>query len=150
MARHPVTPMGEADVVRHLSAQTALPLAALMRPHLGPEGHGRLADAGARGVTLDCTGEDDLAAVGELLWARRFALGSQGVEMALLVHFRDQGWIGPAVVAPVPTPVNQVAVVSGSASAVTARQIAWAEARGWPVIDLDAAALFGPAPAAPV
>lgn len=145
MSRHPVTPMDEADIARHLGRQTPLPLAALMRPDLGVEGFERLAAAGARGVAVDCAGEDDLAAVGRILWSRRFTLGSQGVESALIAHFRAMGWLGEAPPRPAPARVERIAVVSGSASAVTARQIAWAEAAGWPVIALDAPALFGPA-----
>ena len=145
MSRHPITPMDEADIVRHLGRQTELPLAALMRPDLSLEGFERLAQDGARGVAVDCAGEDDLAAVGRILWRRRFVLGSQGVESALIAHFRAEGWLPiEAPPRPLPSRVERIAVVAGSASAVTARQIAWAEAQGWPVIRLDTAALFGP------
>lgn len=144
MARHPVTPIDEADIVRHLGRQTALPLAALMRPELGRDGFERLVQEGARGVAVDCAGEDDLVAVGRILWRRRFVLGSQGVESALIAHFRAEGWLKGAPPRPQPARMERIAVVSGSASAVTARQIAWAEARGWPVIRLDTTALFGP------
>jgi uncharacterized protein YgbK (DUF1537 family) len=41
-------------------------------------------------------------------------------------------------------------VVSGSASIVTARQIAWAERKGWPIVRLDTPAIFGPGGAAAV
>ncbi len=144
MARHPVTPMDEADIVRHLARQTVMPLAALIRPDLGGAGFDRLAARGARGVAVDCAGEDDLAAVGRLLWGRRFVLGSQGVESALIAHFRAAGWLAAEPPRPAPSRAEQLVVVSGSASSVTARQIAWAEAQGWPVIRLDTVALFGP------
>ena len=144
MARHPVTPIDEADICRHLGRQTDLALAALMRPELGPEAFDRLAAQGSSGVAVDCAGEDDLAMAGHILWQRRFALGSQGVESALLAHWRSQGWLPDAPPRPLPAHVESIAIVSGSASAVTARQIAWAEAYGWPVIPLDTAALFGP------
>jgi uncharacterized protein YgbK (DUF1537 family) len=146
MARHPVTPMDEADIVRHLARQTDLPFAALMRPDLGQAGFDRLAAQGARGVAVDCAGEDDLAEVGRIMWSRRFALGSQGIESALIAHFRAAGWLAEAPPRPAPSRLEQVVVVAGSASIVTARQIAWAEAQGWPVIRLDTAALFGPIP----
>jgi hypothetical protein len=145
MARHPVTPMDESDVCRHLARQTDLPLAALHRTALTARGYAALVAAGARGVALDCAGEDDLAAAGALLWAAPgFVVGSQGIETALLAHWRARGWIGVAPEAQPPSLVSRVAVVSGSASITTARQIALAEAQGWPVIPLDAAALFGP------
>ena len=144
MARHPVTPMDEADICRHLGRQTELPLAPLMRPDLGPDGFERLAQQGPRGIAVDCAGQDDLAAVGRIIWSRRFALGSQGVESALVAYFRAQGWLAEESTRPAPWPVDRIAVVSGSASAITAMQVAWAEARGWPVIPLDTVALFGP------
>lgn len=145
MSRHPVTPMDEADIVRHLGRQTDLPLAALMRPDLSPDGFERLAREGARAVAVDCAGEDDLAAVGRILWGRRFVLGSQGAESALVAHFRAQGWLpSEAPILPLPSRVERMAAVAGSASVVTARQMAWAESRGWTVIRLDTRALFGP------
>ncbi len=144
MARHPLTPIKEADVCRHLAQQTDLPLAALMRPDLTVDRFEKLASDGSRGIAVDCAGTDDLVAVGRLLWGRRFVLGSQGVESALLSYFRAAGWLPEnASPVPTPTPVDQIAVVSGSASAVTARQIACAESKGWPVIRLDTSSLFG-------
>nr|WP_246849527.1 four-carbon acid sugar kinase family protein [Rubellimicrobium arenae] len=142
MSRHPVTPMDEADIVRHLGRQTGLPLAVLMRPDLGLAAFGRLA-RGVRGIAVDCAGADDLREVGRIVWSRRFVLGSQGIESALIAHFRAEGWLEDEPVRPAPLPVGQIAVVSGSASAVTARQIAWAEGQGWPVIRLETGALFG-------
>lgn len=144
MSRHPVTPMDEADVARHLARQTDLPLAALHRPDLSPESFGALERTGARGVALDCAGVDDLAACGRIVAGRRFALGSQGVEEALLSHWREAGVLPDAAPPPRPAPVDRIVAVSGSASAVTAAQIARAEARGWAVVPLDAPALFGP------
>ena len=144
MARHPVTPMDEADICRHLGRQTDLPLAPLIRPDLGQEGFERLAQQGLCGIAVDCAGQDDLAAVGRIIWSRRFALGSQGVESAIIAHFRAQGWLAEESARPAPWPVDRIAVVSGSASVVTAAQVAWAEDRGWPVIALDTVALFGP------
>ena len=145
MARHPVTPMDEADIARHLGGQTDLPLAPLMRTDLSPESFERLAQEGVRGVPVDCAGRDDLPAVGRILWGRRFVLGSQGIESALIAHCRTEGWLpAEAPSRPLPARVDRIAVVAGSASAVTARQIAWAEAQGWPVISLDTTALFSP------
>lgn len=142
MSHHPVTPIDEADICRHLARQTELPLTALMRPDLSSASFERLAAGGARGIAVDCAGEDDLAVVGQILSERRFVLGSQGVESALLAHWRARGWVPDAPSPPLPSRVEQIAVVSGSASAVTDRQVAWAEARGWPVIRLDGVTLF--------
>lgn len=143
MARHPVTPMDEADVRRHLARQTALPLhlADLLDLKAG-RGPARLAEARAAGgiLALDVIDEETLGAAGALLWAAGgFVLGSQGVEYALVAHWRAAGLL-PAPPAPAPlAPAGRVAVVSGSCSPTTADQIAAAEAAGFVVIDLDPA-----------
>jgi uncharacterized protein YgbK (DUF1537 family) len=144
MAVHPVTPMDEADVCRHLARQTALPLALVdlveLRAGGGPA---RLAEARAAGggiLAIDVVDEETLAAAGDLLWraAPAFVLGSQGVEYALVAAWRRAGLIPPAAPLPPLFPVERIAVVSGSCSPVTAAQIARAEeAAGFEVIDLD-------------
>jgi uncharacterized protein YgbK (DUF1537 family) len=143
MAVHPVTPMDEADVRRHLARQTALPLALVdlveLRAGRGPA---RLAEARAAGggiLAIDVVDEETLVAAGDLLWraAPGFVLGSQGVEYALVAAWRRAGLIPPAAPLPPLTPVERIAVVSGSCSPVTAAQIERAEAAGFEVIDLD-------------
>src|SRR5690606_1704962 len=80
---------------------------------------------------------------GRLIWENRgerlFVIGSQGVEYALVAHWRAAGLIGDA---PPPRRATEarIAAVSGSCSPVTGRQIAWAEANGLDGIRLDVAA----------
>ncbi|MFM7333288.1 MAG: four-carbon acid sugar kinase family protein [Tabrizicola sp.] len=129
MQQHPVTPMTEADVARHLSAQTDQPIGCLMLTDLAAPDGGAAAlaameRAGTRLVTLDCTTEADLARIGALLWQRRgpeaFVAGSQGVAYALTRHLVATGQLPPPAPSPVRTdPVDRIAVVSGSVSAVT-------------------------------
>lgn len=93
MSRHPVTPMEEADLARHLQrlgmgAITNVPYPAMA---LG-EAASLFAEAAARGddaVLLDVSRTEDLDAIGNLLWqeaSRRplLALGASGVAQALL------------------------------------------------------------------
>lgn len=146
MARHPVTPMAEADIPRHLAAQTGMPIRLIdfIALHRG-EGASRLAamlQEAAPIVALDVLDEASLAAAGRLIWEMRdqgrFVAGSQGVEYALVAHWRAQGWIerDPA---PQRVPaVERITVVSGSCSPVTAGQIAYAGAHGFAAIALDA------------
>jgi uncharacterized protein YgbK (DUF1537 family) len=147
MAHHPVTPMDEADVRVHLARQTDRPIGLV--DHLAlmsDRGDAVLADARAAGaeiVAIDVIDEASLAAAGRLIWENRaerlFAVGSQGVEYALLAHWRAAGLIGD----PPPRKLAQharIAAVSGSCSPVTARQIAWAEANGFAAVRLDAVA----------
>ena len=161
MSRHPTTPMGEADVARHLAEQTTLPLANLMLAELhGGTAAARLAQwrqDGPMGVTLDAVTEADLAEIGRLVWALRgsdlLCVASQGLQYALLAHWRAEGVLPPAPPGLSAGRAGPIAVVSGSVSPVTAGQIAHAEAAGFSIIPLDPRALVetpGPAVAAAV
>ncbi|WP_052341198.1 four-carbon acid sugar kinase family protein [Salinarimonas rosea] len=147
MRVHPVTPMTEADVRLHLARQTALPVGLVDLTALaagdGLAATRRAAEAGARIVAYDVVDEATLAAVGETIWrlareSRIFAIGSQGLEYALVAAWRAAGHAAPA-----PRragPVDRVAIASGSCSPDTARQIAAAETSGFAAIAVDAAA----------
>ncbi|MGY2050656.1 four-carbon acid sugar kinase family protein [Methylobacterium sp. JK268] len=146
MARHPVTPMDEADLGRHLARQTALPVGlvdfvAMKRGEAAAQLARALA-AGARIVSLDVLDRETLAEAGRLIWERGgrpvFGIGSQGFEAALVAHWRAAGLL-PAETPPArPVPVARIAAVSGSVSPVTAAQIAHARERGFAAIRLDA------------
>lgn len=147
MARHPVTPMDEADVIAHLSRQTDLPMGLLSVVELEGDAATAFAqkvEAGQRLVAMDCVTDGHLECVGSLIWAHRgpqlFAIGSQGVEYALVAHWRKVGLLD-APVASNGVGTARLAVVSGSVSPTTAEQIAWAEANGFACIALDAAAV---------
>ena len=65
------------------------------------------------------------------------------MEYALVAYFKREGWL-PAVVPPPPfRGVDQLPVVSGSVSPITAQQIAHAARHGFRVISLDASRLLG-------
>ncbi len=147
MSRHPVTPMHEADVRRHLALQTSRRIGlvdylALTRGQ-GNAALGRELADGAEIIALDVLDEASLAAAGRLIWEQRgerlFCVGSQGVEYALVAHWRAAGLLGDAP--PRRTAEHRrIAAVSGSCSPVTARQIAWACENGFAAIRLDAVA----------
>ena len=150
MSRHPVTPMHESDVARHLAQQTVQPAAcldllALRAPDGGAAALASLCAAGARLITLDTIDGNDLAAVGRLLWEQRgerlLAVGSQGVEYALLAYWQKIG----ALPLPMPPssagPVHQLVAVSGSVSPTTAAQIEWSARHGFRLVPFEAAAV---------
>ncbi len=149
MARHPVTPMTEADLMLHLATQTDLPTGLIDLEALWTDPATRLSAllaTGARLVSVDSMEERSEAAAGRLLWDNRdelsFVIGSQGVEFALVRHWQDIGLI-PRVAPPSSAGrVEQIAVVSGSVSPSTAQQIDWAVTNGFDVIRLDAARLI--------
>ena len=147
MARHPVTPMDEADVARHLGRQTGRPFGRIDLEDLAADPAAALEREVARGaevICLDATAPDHMAACGRLIWpgaGQVFAVGSQGVEYALVAHWRAVGVLPPADRTPTAGPVARMPAVSGSVSPVTAAQIDWAEANGFAPIPLDAGAV---------
>ncbi len=145
MASHPVTPMDEADVTRHLARQTErriglIDMAALKRGE-GEARRAMLAGDDAPVVAIDVLDDETLARAGEMIWRHRangrFVAGSQGVEYALVAHWRAAGLIPEAPPAMALPAMERIAVVSGSCSPVTARQIAHAEQNGFAGIRID-------------
>ena len=147
MRHHPVTPMDEADVRLHVARQTDLAIdlvdCAALAAGDGPARLSEVVAAGARIVAIDIMDAATLKAAGQLLWqaadeAPLFALGSQGVEYALVAARPRLAEVKVA------ERVKQVVVISGSASPDTARQIAVAEAQGFAGIRVDAVAALYP------
>jgi uncharacterized protein YgbK (DUF1537 family) len=148
MSRHPVTPMHEADLGLHLAEQTTrrtdvIDFVAMKAGRADAELAARRA-AGAEILSLDIVDQETLAEAGRLVWEHRaplqFAVGSQGLEYALIAYFQKRGWIAPEAESPVAERVGQVVGVSGSCSPVTAEQLSWAEAHGFRTLVLDATA----------
>lgn len=148
MSRHPVTPMHEADLARHLAQQTARPIdvidfVAMKAGRADAEMAARRA-AGAEILSLDIVDQETLAEAGRLVWENRavdaaqFVVGSQGLEYALIAYFQACGLIAPIEKLPVAAKADHVVAVSGSCSPVTAEQLTWAEAHGFHTIALDA------------
>jgi uncharacterized protein YgbK (DUF1537 family) len=144
MSVHPVTPMDEADVRRHLARQTSLGLGLVslldFKAGHGAEALAREREAGARIVALDVIDDETLAAAGRLIWeaGARFVIGSQGVEYALVAAWREAGLIPPAPAPRPVAPVERLAAVSGSCSPVAAEQIARAEREGFAIVPIAA------------
>ena len=111
MSVHPVTPMDEADVRRHLARQTTLrprprrPRRPQGRPR-APPASPKSARRGAGIVALDVVDEETLAAAGAVIWqaAPGFVIGSQGVEYALTAAWRAAGLLPPPPQAETPRP----------------------------------------------
>ena len=153
MARHPVTPMTEADVARHLAAQTEMPVRCVDVEMLADPARADAALVPGQAVTVDQMSAPDVAAAGRMLWAHRganrFIVGSQGTAYALVAHWCEKGQL------PAPEPVagigraERMAVVSGSVSPTTEGQIDWACDNGFAGIALDATLLCGESEDAP-
>jgi len=148
MRRHPITPMHESDLRLHLARQTScksglLDVLHIVLPH--EEARGRLEAllrSGAEIVLFDVMTDEQLSAIGRLIWERAsreeplFAAGSSGLEYALTAHWRAAGML-PAPPVFAAEKVEQIVVVSGSCSPVTEGQIAWAVEHGFAEIALQ-------------
>ncbi|WP_062011799.1 four-carbon acid sugar kinase family protein [Aureimonas sp. AU4] len=152
MSRHPVTPMREADLRRHLAAQTELAVALVDAPPLLSGAGEAAVDAALTGkpgaVLIDVLDGATQAEAGRLLrrlgrLGSRFVVGSSGVEYALAADWARDGTIAGAPRFEPLAPRERIAVVSGSCSPTTERQIRHAEAEGFAAIALDPRALAG-------
>jgi 3-oxoisoapionate kinase len=147
MAHHPVTPMAEADVRQHLSRQTQRRIGLIdfvaMKERRAEAALARERAEGADIVALDVLDEETLREAGRLIWENRgsrvFALGSQGIEYALITHWQAAGLLPEPEHRFRAEPRTRIVAVSGSCSPVTARQIQHASANGFQAIALDAA-----------
>jgi len=156
MARHPVTPMHESDLQRHLGEQTTLRRVLIdftqLKAGAGPARleaicAGSPNDADDRPVVLiDVLDDETLRAAGALVWSQRgdglFTASSSGLQDALAAHWQATGVVaGPARLPPAAA-VPAIAAVSGSCSPGTAAQIAWAADHGFATLRLDLPALL--------
>ncbi|TPL84756.1 four-carbon acid sugar kinase family protein [Mesorhizobium sp. B2-3-14] len=146
MSRHPVTPMDEADLLIHLSRQTSLSsglvdLAALQADDLSQTVDQILRDKDI--VLFDVDSLQTQRRVGEQLWrihekGHGFVVGSSGAEYALLAEWAAKGIVSGHAAFASPGPVDRLAVVSGSVSPTTEKQIRHALAHGFDGIGMDA------------
>jgi uncharacterized protein YgbK (DUF1537 family) len=123
MSRHPVTPMHEADLRRHLASQgmTAVRSVDFMA-------YGKPIDASGE-ILLDVAAAEHLAFIGRLIWqrareSRLLAVGPSSVAQALIEAWRQEGSLQdcPSEIMPA-SARGPVFVLSGSQSPVTAEQI---------------------------
>ncbi len=161
MSRHPVTPMHEADLRRHLAAQTDQRMALLSAVQIAASAAGArqgwaaaLAEA-PDAVLIDLFTEADEAPVGALLEAlaqargQMFVVGSSGVEYALTAAWRAAGTLPAAAPAMTAGPAGTLLVICGSCSPATGAQIAAALEGGFVGIAVDPVALTREPPDGP-
>lgn len=152
MSRHPVTPMSESDLRRHLAAQTQRRVELIdmvqLRDGVAADGAcvARLQGADTPVVLIDVLDEETLREAGRLVWEQRgagvFSASSSGLQYALTAYWRSRGWITQQTSLPTAGPAPVVVAVSGSCSPVTARQIAWARTHGFAVERLNLQAVL--------
>ncbi|MBD5780429.1 four-carbon acid sugar kinase family protein [Pelagicoccus sp. NFK12] len=148
--RHPVTPMREADLVRHLQRQTRKSIGLIDFKELESDNpwavyEQRIAE-GYEAVVLDTLSVGHLDVIGDLLDELAeaqsvFSVGSSGVEVALGSVWKRSGALSEKEAFEALEPVSNLLVVSGSCSPVTDSQIEHATRNGFAEVALDTSLL---------
>ncbi|UTF55749.1 four-carbon acid sugar kinase family protein [Natronosalvus rutilus] len=157
MRDHPVTPMREGDLRRHLAEQTDRSIGRVDIKDLDSvtTAESALEDASEEGeiVVFDALDTDHLEVIGRVLWDRAnkafgplFMVGSSGVQHHSLVHAWEEDDLIDREdrLYRKRDSVDTLLVVAGSASSTTAAQIDWASGNGFLDIRLDTEALVDP------
>jgi 3-oxoisoapionate kinase len=153
MSCHPITPMDDANLGRHLAKQTPKKIGLIDFVAMkNGEADARLASALSAGteiVFLDVLDRETFAEAGRLIWENRgerlFGIGSQGFEAALVAYWRSAGLIPADPEKFRASSVSRIVCVSGSVSPITAAQIAFAVEHGFAPIPVDATQAIDPA-----
>ncbi|ESX50235.1 four-carbon acid sugar kinase family protein [Mesorhizobium sp. C416B] len=154
MSRHPTTPMDESDLLIHLSRQTELTSGlvdlATLQSVSRSEAFDRLLAEGTDIVLVDVDSLETQALAGKGIWRARkpggsFVVGSSGIEYALLAEWVSSGTVRAEPGFSPPGAADRIAVVSGSCSPTTERQIRHALTDGFDGIEVDPVELISDA-----
>ncbi|RWO13343.1 MAG: four-carbon acid sugar kinase family protein [Mesorhizobium sp.] len=146
MSRHPTTPMDESDLLIHLSRQTDLTSGlvdlATLQSASRSKAFDRLTEDGTNIVLLDVDSLESQALAGKEIWRVRrpggtFVVGSSGIEYALLTEWAANRTVRAEPGFSPPGAADGIAVVSGSCSPTTERQIRHALTDGFDGVAVD-------------
>ena len=147
MQHHPLTPMGDANLVRVLQSQTQLPVGLLRYDAIGAgveATRAKIAELRAQGVGIaiaDALSDRDLYTLGSACADLPLLTGGSGLALGLPDNFRRAGKLRDFDVATLPSVSGGEVVLAGSASVATLGQVAaWQEA-GRPALRIDPLAL---------
>jgi uncharacterized protein YgbK (DUF1537 family) len=143
MRDHPLTPMRDPSLVRVLQRQTMGPVGLVQQATVarGPAAIRSAFDAlragGIRHAIVDAIADADLEAIGEAAADLPLITGGSGIALGLPENFRRQGLLGDGGGADaLPAVEGAAAVLSGSCSEATRRQVAFI-AENAPVFAID-------------
>ncbi len=125
LRNHPLNPMTEPNLVRHLQAQTTRRAGLIDLPSVRRGAIQRPAD-GTEIALVDAIDDADLQAIARATIHLPLITGGSGITAALPAIWRDHGlWPGPqpATARSAPLPTGRVLMLAGSCSAATLRQI---------------------------
>jgi len=143
MQHHPLTPMGDANLVRVLQSQTQLPVGLLRYDSVaaGVEAtRQKIVELREQGVGIaiaDALSDQDLYTLGSACADLPLLTGGSGLALGLPDNFRRAGKLRAFDVASLPVVGGGEVVLAGSASVATLGQVAaWREA-GRPALRID-------------
>ncbi|MGE0612799.1 MAG: 3-oxo-tetronate kinase, partial [Hyphomicrobiales bacterium] len=142
MRDHPLTPMRDSNLVRVLERQTPskvglLPYTEVTKgAHAIRQGFHGLQSEDVRYAVVDILEDSHLMAMGEACAQHLLVTGGSGAALGLPENFRKAGKLKPGGGARLPAARGRCAVLSGSCSVTTQKQVAVA-ALDWPSFYVD-------------
>ncbi|MEW5977481.1 MAG: 3-oxo-tetronate kinase [Acidobacteriota bacterium] len=146
MRCHPLTPMTESNLVRHLQSQTRRKVGLVAYPTVRRGTASilheccRLRVDGVAIALVDAMTDQDLHEISEAALDLPLITGSSGLVGALPAIWRRRGWLASGARAPCARPAittDMVLIISGSCSAVTLQQIQQFLSFGGRLISID-------------
>ena len=140
MKDHPLTPMRDANLVRILTRQTRVPVSLIdiATVRRGADALRTALDAVQGVAVIDALDDADLVTIGTAAQGLQLITGGSGVAIGLPA---THGYAAQRVTRGRPTPSGRAAVLAGSCSTATLRQIRVAQAGGMPTVQLDSLTL---------
>ncbi|MDH3747588.1 MAG: four-carbon acid sugar kinase family protein [Gammaproteobacteria bacterium] len=151
MKDHPLTPMRDSDLVKLMGAQCQRRVGLV--PHTTVTGGTEATAAAFESLraaevsygVVDALTNHHLETIGAAASEHRLVTGASGVALGLPENFRRRRMLGPPAASEVPAIKGRAAVLAGSCSEATHRQIDFAK-RMWPHQKLDAHRIAAQAP----
>lgn len=141
MRDHPLTPMRDANLVRVLQRQTARPVSLIDHDNvrMGAEAMRQLFEALDGIAIVDAINDEDLRTIGAATGSLRLITGGSGIAMGLPDAYARLGLLSPtSPETDLSAPRGRGAILAGSCSAATRRQIDYARAHGLPGLQVEA------------
>ncbi|SFO89829.1 four-carbon acid sugar kinase family protein [Salibacterium halotolerans] len=137
MSKHPVTPMDEADLGKHLQKQTSQSIGYKTVLDMEKESPEPTVLEDTEDITIfDALEEKHMNWFADVMWASRqdepqFLIGSSGIEFAMAAKWKAEGQTNAYEQTAQAQDIEQMLVVSGSVSDVTKKQLEQAEEAGF-------------------